>query len=98
MNETGTHVGALYMQANVNPTNPDVAFTTDGANGRNHYRDYAFDGSYQFVGNGTHIVTAQGIYTYENQNLEGSTAAFNQANGTSFGPKSNLNAELWCGS
>jgi hypothetical protein len=60
MNETGTHVGALYMQANVNPTNPDVAFTTDGANGRNHYRDYAFDGSYQFVGDGTHIVTALG--------------------------------------
>jgi hypothetical protein len=36
-------------------------------------------------------VTAQGIFTHEDQNLEGTTTAFNTANGTTFGPKSSLN-------
>src|SRR5262249_8289109 len=59
--------------------------------GRDHYRDYAFDGSYQFLGDGTHIVTVQGIYTHEAQNLEGTTAMFNADNATTFGPQSSLN-------
>jgi hypothetical protein len=90
-NGQAAHVGAVYMQSNVNPTNPEVPFSTDGSNGRNHYQDYAFDASYQFLGEGTHTATAQGIYTHENQNLEGSTTAFNHANGTTFAPKSSLN-------
>ena len=36
-------------------------------------------------------MTAQGIFTHEDQNLEGTTAAFNISNGTTFGPKSSLN-------
>src|SRR5262249_48690476 len=66
-------------------------FQTDGSLGRDHYRDYSVDAGYQFLGDGTHIVTVQGIYTYESQNLEGTTNTFNETNGTFFGPKSNLN-------
>ena len=88
-NSQALHVGALYMQSNVNPVSG--TFMTDGSMGRDHYTDYAFDGGYQYLGDGTHIVTVQGIYIHENQNLEGTTTAFNNANGTSFGPKSSLN-------
>jgi hypothetical protein len=88
-NSQALHVGALYMQANVNPISG--VFQTDGSNGRDHYQDYAFDAGYQFLGDGTHIVTVQGIFTHENQNLEGTTNAFNSANETTFGSKSNLN-------
>ena len=87
-NNQAAHVGAIYMQSNVNPGS---GFDTDGSMGRDHYRDYAVDGSYQFLGDGTHIVTVQGIYTHEDQNLRGTAAAFNSANGTSFGATSSLN-------
>jgi hypothetical protein len=93
-NRQAAHVGAIYMQSNVNlTTGPLVTgpFQTDGSLGRNHYRDYGVDAGYQFLGDGTHIVTVQGIYTYESQNLEGTTNTFNEANGTFFGPQSNLN-------
>jgi hypothetical protein len=83
------HIGALYMQSNVNPV--AGTFMTDGSNGRDHYRDYAFDAGYQYLGDGTHIVTVQGIFTHEDRNLEGTTAAFNIANRTMFGSTSSLN-------
>jgi hypothetical protein len=88
-NAQAFHVGALYMQSNVNPVSG--VLQTDGSMGRDHYRDYAFDAGYQFLGDGTHIVTAQGIFTHENQNLEGTTTNFNNANDTTFGPQSSLN-------
>ena len=88
-NSQAFHVGGLYMQSNVNPVSG--VFQTDGSNGRDHYQDYAFDAGYQYLGDGTHTVTVQGIFTHENQNLEGTTTAFNNANGTTFGPQSNLN-------
>jgi hypothetical protein len=88
-NSQAAHIGALYMQANVNPVSG--VLQTDGSMGRDHYQDYAFDAGYQYLGDGTHIVTVQGIYTYENQNLEGTTTSFDNANGTRFGPRSNLN-------
>ena len=88
-NSQSAHVGALYMQSNVNPVSG--TFMTDGSNGRDHYQDYAFDAGYQYLGDGTHIVTLESIFTHENQNLEGTTAAFNIANGTSFGANSSLN-------
>ncbi len=88
-NQQSAHVGALYMQSNVNPAVAD--FQTDGSFGRDHYRDYGFDAGYQFLGDGTHTVTIDGIYTHENQNLEGTASTFNLANGTAFSPKSNLN-------
>jgi hypothetical protein len=88
-NSQAAHVGALYMQSNVNPVSGTLM--TDGSMGRDHYQDYAFDAGYQYLGDGTHIVTVQGIYTYENQNLEGTATSYNNANGTAFGPKSHLN-------
>lgn len=87
-NAQAAHVGAIYMQSNVNPV--VGTFMTDGSMGRDHFQDYAFDAGYQYLGDGTHIVTAQGIYTHENQNLKGTTAAFNTANGTGFGSNSTL--------
>ena len=88
-NQQALHVGALYMQSNVNPVTGTR--DTSGAFGRDHFQDYAFDAGYQFLGDGTHIVTVQGIFTHENQNLEGTTASFNDENATAFGPKSSLN-------
>ncbi len=87
-NGQAAHVGALYMQSNVNPiTGPRM---TDGSLGRDHFRDYAVDAGYQYLGDGTHIVAVQGIFTYEDQNLEGTTTTFNTENATTFGPKSHL--------
>src|ERR1700722_10824636 len=88
-NQQSAHIGALYLQSNVNPTTD--TFDSSGANGRDHYSDYAIDAGYQFLGDGTHIVTVESIFTHESQNLEGTTAAFNIANGTSIGANSSLN-------
>ncbi len=89
-NSQAAHVGAIFMHADVNPPN-GIAFQTDGSMGVDHYTDYAADGSYQYLGDGTHIVTVQGIYTHEVQNLKGTTAFFNADNGTTFGSSSSLN-------
>lgn len=88
-NQQAFHIGGLFMQSNVNPVSG--VFQTDGSLGRDHYRDWAADAGYQWLGDGTHIVTIQGIFTHEDQNLEGTTASFNEANGTTLGPKSSLN-------
>lgn len=97
-NRQAAHIGGTYLQSNVNPSS-DV-FNTDGSNGRDHYRDYAFDAGYQWLGDGTHIVVLQGIFAHEDQNLEGTTASFNLANGTSFASRRSLdqirlNASYW---
>jgi hypothetical protein len=69
------HVGGLLLNANLNPaTGP---FSTTGAQGRNNFTDYELDGGYQFLGDGTHIVSAYGAFVHENQNLAGS---FNTGN------------------
>lgn len=64
------HIGALYMHADVNPATDLFAATS--AFGTDHYTDYAFDADYEFLGDGTNVVTAQGIFTHEDQNLKGS--------------------------
>jgi hypothetical protein len=66
-------------------------FQTDGSMGRDHYRDYAADAGYQWLGDGTHIFTLQTIIIHEDQNLEGTTTNFNIANDTTFGPRASLN-------
>jgi hypothetical protein len=88
-NGQAAHVGAIYLQSSVNPATD--TFDTDGSNGRDHYTDYAFDGGYQYLGDGTHIVTVLGIFTHESQNLKGTTGSFNAANGTTYGSTSSLN-------
>jgi len=77
------HVGALFMHADVNPST-GTPFQTTNANGADHYTDTAVDASYQYIGDGPHIVTVQGIYTHEDQNLRASSA------GTGYGAKYDL--------
>jgi hypothetical protein len=87
-NNQAAHVGVIYLETGVNPlTGPrDVAAPF----GHDHYADYAFDASYQYLGTGEHIAMIQGIYTHEDQNLVGTAANFNNANGTAFGSKYSL--------
>jgi hypothetical protein len=74
-NEQAAHIGALYMMANVNPLDPaSKGFTSTGVAGQDHYTDYAFDVGYQFLGDGTHRVSAQAIYIHEDQQLDATSA------------------------
>jgi len=66
------HVGGLFFHSNFNPATG--SYSVDGSFGQNGYTDLAMDAGYQFLGNRTHIFTAEGIYTNEQQNLQG---AFN---------------------
>jgi hypothetical protein len=77
------HVGAIFLTSNFNPATGN--FSSDGSMGHNQYTDFAADAGYQFLGDGTHIFTADGIYTYEVQDLQGSFSA-----GTSSQPRNNL--------
>lgn len=71
--KSAAHVGAIYMHADVDPATD--TFVTTNAFGGDHYTDYAFDGGYQFLGDGTHTATFQSIFVHEQQNLRGSAAA-----------------------
>jgi len=88
-NDQQAHVGGTFMYADVNPTVD--TFATSNAFGQDRYTDYSVDAGYQFLGDGTHIATAQAIYTHENQNLNGSTGIYNNANGSALGSNYNLN-------
>ena len=88
-NAQAAHVGLIYFQSHVNPAVSQLL--TDGSMGRDIYSDIAFDAAYQYLGTGEHVGTVQGIYTHEAQNLVGSTASFNNANGTSAGSHYSLN-------
>jgi hypothetical protein len=88
-NNQAAHIGALFMQAGFDPATG--SFTADGSNGHDGFTDYALDGSYAWLGDGTNIFTLQGNYIYEQQNLQGSTNAYNNANATTLGPHSSLN-------
>jgi hypothetical protein len=80
--ESAAHVGALFLHASVNPAT-GVPYQTSAANGTDRYTDYAFDGGYQFLGDGKHIFTAQGIFTHEDQNLR--ATAVNSGFGAQYG-------------
>ena len=76
-NGQSAHIGALYMRADVNPIVIDmggtqVPFQSSGVNGQDRYTDYGFDAGYQFLGDGTHIVTVQGLFIHEEQVLNAS--------------------------
>jgi hypothetical protein len=64
------HVGGLLLHSNLNPATGNR--TVDGSFGRDSYTDIAVDAGYQFLGDGRHIATVDGIFTHENQNLRGS--------------------------
>jgi hypothetical protein len=70
--QQSAHVGGLIFHSDFNPAT--AAFSVESGLGRNDYTDVAVDAGYQFLGDHTHIFTAEGIYTHESQNLE---AAFN---------------------
>ncbi len=76
-------VGGTFMEATVNP-----GFVT----GNDSYYDYALDGGYQFLGTGKNIVTVQGIFVHEQQDLNGSTANYNATNSTALGSNYGLNS------
>ena len=88
-NQQSAHVGAMFLQSGVNPAVGDRF--SDGSNGRDQYTDYAIDASYMYLGDGTNIVTAQGVFTHESQHLNGSATAANLANLTLFKSNYDLN-------
>ncbi len=76
-NQQAAHVGALFMNADVNPAVPNskgIAFGSSGAAGQDRYTDYGVDAGYQFLGDGQHRMTAQAIYIHEDQQLNASAA------------------------
>jgi hypothetical protein len=77
------HVGGIFFNSNFNPATGN--FSADGSLGHNNYTDLAVDAGYQFLGDGTHIFTAEGIYIHEAENLQGSFNA-----GASSQPNNNL--------
>jgi hypothetical protein len=81
-NGQSAHVGGVFLRSNINPAT--ASFSSDGSQGHNSYTDYAVDAGYQFIGDGTHVVSALGIFNHENQNLVGSfnTGASSQAGNT----------------
>ncbi len=82
------HIGALFMQANVNPTTADRASTN--ANGQDLYSDFAIDASYQFAGE-RDVISIYAIGAIEEQTLNGSAGAYNNSNGTAYGSTYRLN-------
>ncbi len=69
-NNQSAYVGAILLHANINPATG--SFTSDGSFGHDGYTDYAVDGGYQFLGDGTNVVSVQGIFNHERQDLTGS--------------------------
>ena len=82
-NHQSAHVGGIFLNSKFNPATGN--FSSSGAMGHNSYTDFAVDAGYQFLGNGTHVFTTEGIYTYEKQDLQGSFNA-----GMSSQPHNNL--------
>lgn len=65
--DQSAEVGAMYLHANVQPL--DMF-----GGGTNTYTDFAFDGSYQYVGSGPNIYTLNAIFVHEEQNLRATFA------------------------
>lgn len=64
--------GLTFMHGAIDP-----GFST----GNDSYNDYAIDSGYEFLGTGKNIFTVQGILVHEDQNLQGSTANYNNISG-----------------
>ena len=81
-NGQSAHVGGIFLHSNFNPATS--AFSSDGSMGHDSYTDYAVDGGYQFIGDGTHVFSVLGSFDHENQNLVGSfnSGAASQAGNT----------------
>jgi hypothetical protein len=79
-NGQSAHVGGIFLHSNFNPA--VSTFASNGSNGQDSYTDYAVDGGYQWIGDGTHIVSVLGIMTHEDTKLSSSfaTGGASQAN------------------
>jgi hypothetical protein len=64
------HVGGIFLHSNINPAY--APFSATGSMGHDGYTDYAVDGGYQYLGDGTNVFSLLGIFDHENQNLVGS--------------------------
>ena len=69
-NGQSAHIGGIFLHSNINPAY--APFSSTGSLGHDNYTDYAVDGGYQFLGNGTHVVSLDAIVDHENGNLVGS--------------------------
>ena len=87
-NGQSAHVGAMALYANLNP-GPGARIAS-GLAGQDGYTDLGVDGGYQYFGDGTHTFSLYGIYLHENRALNGTTNAFNSANGTGLSNRSAL--------
>jgi hypothetical protein len=87
------HVGALFMHADVSP--PSGTFTATADFGHDHYTDFGIDAGYQYLGDGTHIVSAQGILVHETQNLRGSANAAGIVGSTYSLNEARVNVAYW---
>lgn len=89
-NSQSAYVGAIFLQSNINPT--VSTFRSDGSQGRNTYTDYALDAGYQYLGDGTHVFSALGVFNHEDQKLN---AMFNTGGSSSVnGSLNQLRANL----
>ena len=87
------HVGGLVLHANINPASG--SYTADGSFGHDHYTDLAADFGYQFLGNGVHIATVDGIFTHEMQDLRGTTAMGGSSQSRNHLEQFRLNLAYW---
>lgn len=79
-NSQSAYVGGIFLHSNINPATGN--YTADGSQGRNSYTDYALDGGYQYLGDGTNVVSVLSIFTHEDQKLNG---LFNSGGASSAG-------------
>jgi hypothetical protein len=71
-NGQSAHIGGIFLHSNINPA--VSTFASNGSNGQDSYTDYAADGGYQWIGDGTNIVSVLGIIDHEDQKLSSSLA------------------------
>jgi hypothetical protein len=78
-NGQSAHIGGIFLHSNINPA--ISTFASNGSNGQDSYTDYAVDGGYQWIGDGTNIFSVLGIIDHEDQKLASSfaTGAASQA-------------------
>jgi hypothetical protein len=67
------YIGGLFFNARISPATG--SYSVDGTQGQDTFTDYAVDGGYQFLGDGTHTVAATAIFDHETQVLKGTTNA-----------------------
>jgi len=69
-NGQSAYVGGVFLHSNLNPAT--AAFSSNGSQGHNSYTDYAVDGGYQYIGDGTNVMSATAILDHEENTLNSS--------------------------